>query len=272
MRTNALASGVLAVALYGWFVGAGGAGAPDAAETNTSGVKETGAAAPEVTPPPIKEPEMVAIEGGCFEMGSPVTEAGRFENEPQHPVCVKPFKIGKFEITEQQWREAMEVASGGATNCDRCPVQQVSWGDVNDYIARLNARTGKNYRLPTEAEWEYACRGGVAGETYCGGNEPDALAWFAPNSESRTHEVGQKQANRLGLYDMSGNVWEWTCSAYADDYRGAETTCVALDSRGNLAVRGGARFSEARYIRAAVRDDVMPDDRGGGVGLRLAAD
>jgi formylglycine-generating enzyme required for sulfatase activity len=246
---------------------------PEAADGKQGG--SSAAPAPATSPtavPPISEPEMVTVPGGCFEMGSPESEDGRFANERQHHVCVEAFKIGKFEVTQRQWREVVGNDPSYFKNCNHCPVEQVSWNEVNEYIGKLNARTGKHYRLPTEAEWEYACRGGAPGDAYCGGNDPDALAWFGRNSESMTHPVGQKQANSLGLYDMSGNVWEWTCSAFEMDYQGAETKCASLNDAGQVATRGGARYSESRYVRAAVRDGMKPGDRHDGLGFRLAQD
>ncbi len=227
---------------------------------------------PSVEVPQVSEPEMVAIQGGCFEMGSPESEAGRFDHELPHKVCVEGFQIGKYEITQKEWREVMGSDPSFFKGCDRCPVERVSWREVQDYLAKLNAQTGKRYRLPTEAEWEYACRSGRAGETYCGGEDLDALAWSGGNSESKSHPVGEKGANHLGLFDMSGNVWEWTCSAFEENYQGAETRCARPDYMGLLATRGGSWISQPRYLRAAVRDGMRAGDLEEGLGFRLAQD
>jgi formylglycine-generating enzyme required for sulfatase activity len=267
MKMNGLAMCGILVGLWGWSARAGADSAPETAVANKGELAEPAAATPA-----ISEPEMVTIPGGCFEMGSPESEDGRFADERQHHVCVEPFKIGKFEVTQAQWREAMGNDPSFFKGCNHCPVEQVSWHEVNEYIGKLNAQTGRHYRLPTEAEWEYACRGGPPGEAYCGGKDPDALAWFGRNSESMTHPVGQKQANGLGLYDMSGNVWEWTCSTFEVDYQGAETTCTGPVPAGQMATRGGARYSESRYVRSAVRDGMKAGDRHDGLGFRLAQD
>jgi formylglycine-generating enzyme required for sulfatase activity len=282
-------SGILA-ALLGWSAGGtaattdaeqvrklsdGAAAAlakPEAAEGIVGGSAEPAPVPPQTVVPKISEPEMVTIPGGCFEMGSPESEEGRFADERQHHVCIEAFKIGKYEVTQKQWREVTGSDPSFFKGCNHCPVEQVSWNEVNEYIAKLNAQTGKHYRLPSEAEWEYACRGATPGEAYCGGKDPDALAWFGRNSESMTHPVGQKQANRLGVYDMSGNVWEWTCSAFEMDYQGAETKCASPNDAGQVATRGGARYSESRYVRAAVRDGMKQGDRHDGLGFRLAQD
>jgi len=244
--------------------------------TETAAVEPAEAGQSTVAPPvqahPVSEPEMVAIQGGCFEMGSPASEEGRFDHEHTHQACVEGVQIGKYEVTQRQWREVMGSDPSFFAGCDTCPVEQVSWRDVQNYILKLNASTGKRYRLPTEAEWEYACRSGRAGETYCGGEDLDALAWFRINSESKTHVVGKRRANNLGLFDMSGNVWEWTCSAFDESYQGGETKCASPDHAGQITTRGGGWYSEARYLRAAVRDGMRPGDRHNGLGFRLVLD
>ena len=245
-----------------------GGTAPMAAEPAQAGQT----LAPPVQAPPISEPEMVAIQGGCFEMGSPASEEGRFDHEHPHQACVEGFQIGRYEVTQRQWREVMGSDPSFFAGCDTCPVEEVSWRDVQNYILKLNAKTGKRYRLPTEAEWEYACRSGRAGETYCGGEDLDALAWSRSNSESKTHVVGKRRANNLGLFDMSGNVWEWTCSAFDESYQGGETKCASPDHAGQITTRGGGWYSEARYLRAAVRDGMRPGDRHNGLGFRLVLD
>jgi formylglycine-generating enzyme required for sulfatase activity len=248
---------------------AGGETAPAASEPAQA---ERSMVAPAEVAPQISELEMVAIQGGCFEMGSPEFEVGRFEHEHPHLVCVEGFQIDRYEITQRQWREVTGSNPSFFSDCDGCPVEQVSWRDVQDYLVKLNAQTGKHYRLPTEAEWEYACRSGRSGDRYCGGDDLEALAWSRSNSESKTHPVGGKQSNGLGLYDMSGNAWEWTCSAFDESYQGSEMRCASADYAGQLATRGGGWYSEPRYLRAAVRDGMRPGDRQEGLGFRLAED
>ncbi|MDG4595289.1 MAG: formylglycine-generating enzyme family protein [Candidatus Contendobacter sp.] len=216
------------------------------------------------------EPDMVSITGGCFQMGSPESEAGRESDERQHRVCVERFEMGKTEVTQGQWQAVMGSNPSSFQNCADCPVESVSWNDIQDYLGQLNQRTGKTYRLPTEAEWEYACRGGVAGQRYCGGDDLDRLAWYDGNSGDKTHSVGRKAANGFGLYDMSGNVWEWTCSAYDQDYGGAEQKCTDKGTTGPLAVRGGAWYSVPVRVRSAARLGYGPAYRGDTRGFRLA--
>ena len=212
---------------------------------------------------------MVQIVGGCFQMGSPQSETGHESDEKQHQVCMKDFEIGKYEVTQQQWQAVTGSNPSDVQGCADCPVEQVSWNDLQDYLRKLNQQTGKNYRLPTEAEWEYACRGGAVGEQYCGGDSPDRLAWYNGNSGNKTHPVGQKAANGFGLYDMSGNVCEWTCSAYDKDYVGAEKICANNSTDDPLAVRGGGWF-DFPALRSAVRSRSAPANRGNDLGFRLA--
>ena len=210
---------------------------------------------------------MVRVSGGCFQMGSPDSDTDHQPNERQHQVCVQDFSIGKYEVTQAEWQTVMGDNPSHFKGA-RLPVEGVIWNDVQDFIAKLNARTGKHYRLPTEAEWEYACRSGGKPERYCGGDDLDGLAWYDNNSGGTTHSVGQKHANGLGLYDMSGNVWEWTCSAYDADYGGDETRCASASL---LSVtRGGSCFNEPEITRSAYRSWSLPGFRGSTLGFRLA--
>ena len=158
------------------------------------------------------------------------------------------------------------------SNCDNCPVEQVSWNDIQDFIQKLNQKTGKNYRLPTEAEWEYAARGGnkSKGYTYSGSNSSGEVAWYTDNSDSKTHPAGQKQPNELGLFDMSGNVWEWCSDWYGSDYyQSSPSSNPKGASTGSFRVRrGGGWCSNARDCRSAYRDFTYPGRR---IGFRLAS-
>lgn len=215
------------------------------------------------------EPEMVHIAYGCFQMGSPQREEGHQSNEQQHRVCLQDFEIGRYEVTQQQWQSVMGNNPSKFQGCPNCPVENISWNEIQDYLGRLNQQTRKAYRLPTEAEWEYACRGGVEGQRYCGGNDIDPLAWYSDNSGSKTHLVGQKTANGFGLYDMTGNVLERTCSVYDEDYGGAEKICP--NSTGSpLSMRGGGWVNPPAWVRSAIRYWSLPAARGPGTGFRLA--
>ncbi len=202
--------------------------------------------APELLLSEADLPEMVLVQGGRFQMGS---EDGGKDEKPVHTVELDDFYVSKYEVTQKQWREVMGENPSEFKNCDDCPVEQVSWEDVQEFLKKLNAQTGQNYRLPTEAEWEYAARGGQKsqGYEYAGSNDLDKVAWYDGNSGYKTHPVGQKQPNELGLYDMSGNVWEWCQDAYDADFYGTSAARQRnpinngnLDS--NRCVRGGSWY------------------------------
>ena len=169
--------------------------------------------------------EMVFVEGGRFKMGCRREEMGDCFEEllPAHYVTVSDFYIGKYEVTQAQWRAVMGNNPSHFIGCDDCPVEKVSWNEVQDFIQKLNQLSGKNYRLPTEAEWEYAARGGnkSQGFLHAGGNDLDSLGWYASNSTMRTNVVGQWYGNQLGIYDMSGNVSEW-CEDWYGEYPNEE--------------------------------------------------
>ena len=195
--------------------------------------------------------EMISIEGGCFQMGSPENEEGRFDDETQHRVCVGAFKIGKTEVSQQQWREVMGSNNpSGFKDCDDCPVETVSWNDVQDFLQKLNTKTGKRFRLPTEAEWEYAARAGTTGPFSFQGKisavkvNYDASYTYAGSSKGqyrgKTVPVGSLPANPWGLHEVHGNVWEWTCSAYDENYGGSEEQCAGGNDSGRRVLRGGS--------------------------------
>jgi sulfatase modifying factor 1 len=211
---------------------------------------------------------MVFVEGGTFEMGS---SSGELEEQPVHSVTLSSFNIGKYEVTQAQWKAVMGSNSSYISGCNNCAVKNVSLNDVQDFILKLNAQTGKNYRLPTEAEWEYAARGGKQsrGYTYSGSNDINAVAWHGGNSEEKTHVVGGKQANELGIYDMSGNVWEW-CSDWYGNYNSYSETNPAGASSGQYRVlRGGSWYFNAYGCRATYRSRYYPADGDLIAGFRL---
>jgi formylglycine-generating enzyme required for sulfatase activity len=227
-------------------------------------------------------PEMVKIPAGSFVMGSSgqtdavaaaagVKTAG--DEEPSRKVTIAAFAIGKYEVTQAQWLAVMGH-NPSSVKGDDLPVESVSWNDVQAFIQKLNARTGKHYRLPTEAEWEYAARAG-SGALYFFGNDPaqlDRYAWFAANAGGGTHPVGQKQPNRFGLYDVYGNVWEWVQDCYRRSYAGAPANGTAISGAKSCdrVDRGGAFVSSPGNLRSANRDWGQPNYRLNNLGFRLA--
>ena len=212
--------------------------------------------------------EMIFVEGGTFQMGS---SSGESDEKPVHSVTLSAFNIGKYEVTQVQWKAVMGNNPSNFAGCDDCPVENVSWNDVHQYISKLNSQTGKNYRLPMEAEWEFSARGGKSskGYTYSGSNDLNSVAWNTDNSGSKTHAVGGKQANELGIYDMSGNVWEW-CSDWYGTYNSYSETNPTGASSGQLRVlRGGGWNYNADYCRTAFRIGNNPDNRYFNRGFRL---
>jgi formylglycine-generating enzyme required for sulfatase activity len=214
--------------------------------------------------------EMVWIPAGTFRMGS---ENGDAFEKPVHRVTISQgFYMGKYEVTQGQWQAVMGTNPSYFKDCgSNCPVEQVSWEDAQEFIRKLNARNdGYTYRLPTEAEWEYAARAGTTGDYY--GNL-DSIAWYDGNSGNTTHPVRQKQANAFGLYDMSGNVWEWVQDWYDDKYysRSPATDPAGAGSGQGRVVRGGSWRSYASYTRSANRYGDTPPLRSYGSGFRVAA-
>ncbi|MDR1810496.1 MAG: SUMF1/EgtB/PvdO family nonheme iron enzyme [Prevotella sp.] len=216
--------------------------------------------------------EMVYVEGGAFIMGSPESEFGRdATTELQRRVTLSSFYIGRYEVTQEQWTAVMRDNPSFFMG-DNLPVESVSWNDVQDFIRELNLQTNEHYRLPTEAEWEYAARGGKrsAHHKYSGSNDIDNVAWYADNSDRRTHEVGTKMPNELNIYDMSGNVWEW-CQDWFGSYGSEEqTNPQGAASGSNRVLRGGSWFVHDRFCRSANRFKRNPDYRDFYYGFRLA--
>ena len=182
--------------------------------------------------------------------------------------------MGKYEVTLAQWKAVMGHTN--KQNCDDCPLVEVSWDDAQVFIAKLNQKTGQHYRLPTEAEWEYAARGGNKSQsyTYGGSNELYRVAWFLDNSDNRAHSVGQKQPNELGLYDMSGNVTQWCADWYdAGYYANSPTQDPQGPTSGVERVSRGGYFMSPPYICAVgFRDHGPSNDRAYGIGFRLVLD
>ncbi len=264
-------------------------------------------------------PEMVVIPAGSFRMGD-IQGEGFSNEQPVHSVSVASFAMGRYEVTVGEFRRFVE-ATGYQTDAekgdgcyvvnnegywetekdanwrnpylsqtDNHPVVCVSWNDATAYAAWLTEQTGHQYRLPTEAEWEYSARAGTETSRYWGNNPDDACAYAnvhdntskEVNGFSWTHHdctdgyaktapVGRFQPNAYGLFDVLGNAWEWTCSEYESSYQGAEQRCVSTDDSSSLrALRGGAWGNEPRFVRTAYRNRSSHGCRGDGVGLRLA--
>ena len=218
--------------------------------------------------------EVVFVKGDSFQMGS----SDDFEYEkPEHILIVSDFYIGKYEVTQKQWKEIMGTSTSHSSPSsfkgDELPVEQVSWTEIQEFIKKLNQKTNKKYRLPTEAEWEYAARGGnqSKGYTYSGSNKIDEVAWHSGNSGSKTHSVGTKKANELGIYDMSGNVWEWCSDWYGSDYyKFSPSKNPKGPSSGAFRIaRGGSWHTHAQYCRTSHRTYYAPG-RNNIIGFRLA--
>ncbi len=224
---------------------------------------------------PVTGIEFIYVPGGCFQMGCG-SWAGNCERDekPAHEVCVDGFLIGKYEVTQGQWQKVMGGNPSCFKNDDDYPVENVSWNDVQNFIRKLSSLNKNRYRfrLPTEAEWEYACRSGGKPETYSGTNRIDRVAWYKGNSARRTHRVGTKAPNGLGLYDMSGNVWEWCKDIYSTSVYSRYTCNNPVNTKGGSyrVSRGGSWDYDARLCRSANRDIRLPDVRYGSLGFRLA--
>ena len=214
--------------------------------------------------------EMVRVEGGTFRMGA-TSEQGSDaygDEKPVHSVTLSSYYIGKTEVTQSLWQAVMGSNPSNYKGSD-LPVECVSWNDCQEFIQKLNRLTGRNFRLPTEAEWEFACRGGnnSRGYKYSGSNDIDNVAWYWDNSGRKTHPVATKAPNELGIYDMSGNVWEW-CSDWYTSY--SQTNPTGPQNGSPRVYRGGCWLYDARGCRSSFRYGNGPTDRNFNLGLRLA--
>ncbi|MCL2291024.1 MAG: SUMF1/EgtB/PvdO family nonheme iron enzyme [Bacteroidetes bacterium] len=219
------------------------------------------------------EPELIRVEGEPFTMGCTEEQGDdcRDREFPRHQVTLNSFYIAKYTVTQKQW-EAVMGANPSEYRGEDLPVVGVSWGDVQLFIVKLNTLTGKNYRLPTEAEWEYAARGGNQSKRYkySGSNNLNEVAWYYDNSSDQVHPVGNKKPNELGIYDMSGNVFEW-CSDWYSDYTNTPQVNPTGPAVGtDRILRGGCNSSLARNCRVAFRSYTTPSARLTNVGFRLA--
>ena len=218
--------------------------------------------------------KMVRVKGGTFQMGA-TSEQGSdaYDKEyPVHSVTLSDYYIGQTEVTQELWEAVMGINPSEFKGDNQCPVENVSWNDCQEFIEKLNRLTGKNFRLPTEAEWEYAARGGnkSKGYKYSGSNDADAVACYGDNSGGKTHPVAQKQSNELGLYDMSGNLWEWCQDWYGDYTSHSQSNPKGANTGSGRVLRGGSWFNFAWFVRVSFRLKDTPDFRFNGYGLRLA--
>ena len=216
---------------------------------------------------------MVRVEGCTFRMGATSEQdCDAYDiEEPVHSVTLSSYYIGKTEVTQALWKAVMG-SNPSKFKGENLPVENVSWDDCQVFVRKLNSLTGQNFRLPTEAEWEFACRGGnnSLGYKYSGSDNIDNVAWFDCNSGRKTHFVATKSPNELGIYDMSGNVWEW-CSDWYDKYSsGAQANPKGPESGSGRVIRGGSWFSYASRCRSSNRNVNYPTYRNNYLGLRLA--
>lgn len=214
--------------------------------------------------------EMVYIPAGSFKMGH---ESGEKMDKPVHEVELDEYWIGKYEVTQAQWVEIMGENPSGFPDCPQCPIDNVNYDDIQKFIEKVNEKSGYTYRLPTEAEWEYAARGGSQskGFRFSGSNNINEVGWYWENSAEKTHPVGQKKPNELGLYDMTGNVAEWCSDWYSDEYytrsprknpKGEETGVLR-------SVRGGSWEMDSRRSIVWHRNSSVPVTRNEALGFRL---
>jgi len=231
--------------------------------------------------------EFISIPTGDFMMGSPTSESDRYHDEESHSVSIDSFELMATEVTQRMWEEVMGVSIeyqfssanddyGLAGTGDDYPIYYVSWNDCQEFISELNSiDPDHTYRLPTEAEWEYACRAGSRTAFYWGNSDSDSTmneyCWYAVNSDSEAHPVGILQPNDWGLYDMSGNVWEWCEDNYAEDYADCPTDGSAHEGPETRRIlRGGGWFFYPSYCRSAYRNLDSPDYANSNIGFRLA--
>ena len=228
---------------------------------------------------------MVKVAGGTFTMGATEEQGNDAKNDekPAHEVTLSSYMIGETEVTQELWEAVMgkslsQIASENGKETygvgANYPMYYISWNDCQEFITKLNNLTGKNFRLPTEAEWEYAARGGnkSQGYKYSGSNTIDDVTWYYDNSSSIIHPVATKMPNELGLYDMSGSVWEWCSDWYSSSYysSSSQNNPTGPASGSYRVFRGGSWNYDARYCRVSYRNDSSPTKRFNYLGLRLA--
>ena len=220
-------------------------------------------------------PSMVFVEGGSFTMGCSSEQSDCFNDEkPAHRVKLSSFSMSSTEVTQAQYQRVMGN-NPSFNKADKNPVEMASWNDAVTYCKKLSGLTGKRFRLPTEAEWEYAARGGQKskGYQYAGSNSIDYAGWYSNNSGNKTHEVGQKLPNELGLHDMTGNVSEWCSDRYGKDYYKSSTgnNPTGEATGADRVLRSASYGADGEYSRVAHRGHVTPDDRYASLGFRVVS-
>ena len=217
--------------------------------------------------------EMVRVEGGTFTMGATAEQGSDAysDEKPTHQVTLSSYSIGKTEVTQALWQAVMG-SNPSYFKGSNLPVEEVSWEDCQTFIRKLNALTGKTFRLPTEAEWEYAARGGnkSRGYKYSGSNTLSNVAWYDDNSADKTHPVATKASNELGIYDMTGNVWEWCSDWYGSYSSSSQYNPTGSNTGSNRVLRGGSWYLNARRCRVSYRSNFTPTVSSDYLGLRLA--
>lgn len=217
--------------------------------------------------------DLIYVEGGSFLMGD---DSSKYDNEkPAHKVVLNSLYVGKYQVTQNLWKAIMGQ-NPSALKGERRPVESISWNDTKRFIRKLNSITGRVFRLPTEAEWEYAARGGIysQGYSYAGSDKLEQVGWYAKNSNDELHEVGLKLRNELGIYDLSGNLWEWCEDDYYHNYNGIpEDGSAFMGSRDRgwyRIIRGGSYLNAPAYCRPSTRSKSTPENRSRDIGFRLA--
>jgi len=222
----------------------------------------------------VNNMEFVQVKGGCFKMGD-IYGDGEADEKPVHEVCVDDFYMGKYPVTQRQWKDIMGENPSRFKECgENCPVDSVTWKDVIEFIGKFNHRTKINHRLPTEAEWEYAARSGGREEKWAGtGNEAELAehAWYSKNSGFKPHPAGRKKPNGSGLYDMTGNVWQWVEDWYGEGYysNSRRNNPQGPGSGQFRVLRGGSWYDNAKDVRSSARFHGDPAFRSNDFGFRL---
>lgn len=217
------------------------------------------------------EMEFVYVEGGTFIMGSPVTEKDRRDDEPQHEVTVYSFWIGKYEVTQKEFKAVMGV-NPSSFKGENLPVEKVKLESAIDFCKKFSVRNNVKARLPYEAEWEYACRAGTTTKYYWGDSVDGAYCWNPLNSDEKTHPVGTRKPNAWGLYDMSGNIYEWCIDGYEPDYYKDSKTFNPADYLDLHVLRGGSWNFGSVYMRSAARGKLLPSMTNYNTGFRVVVE